>query len=439
MPRTGEIADLTPAGTPPTVYAADMPPFDRGRALEAGARADVAVVGDGYAGLSTALHLARAGRSVRVLEAATVGAGASGRNGGQLHSGQRKDQVTLEATVGRAAARRLWECGEAAKALVREIAARDRHGCFLADGLIAAAATPRHRDELAAYAEHLARHYDYERTIVLSAAETAAAIGSERYVGGVRDGGAFHLDPYRLARALAEAAVEAGAVVHERARVADIRRAGGRWRLATEGGPSLDADAVVVAANGYLGRLLPAVAAHVLPLNNFIAATAPLPEDVFRRILPGGEGVSDTRFVIRYWRPTADRRIAFGGGESYGDRFPADVARFVRPYLAEVYPALADAPIEHAWGGTLAITPTRNPYMRRLAEGLYVACGFSGQGVGTATFAGRVLAEAIRGDTETLDVFAGLPVPRFPGGTRLRRPLLALAMTWFALRDRLGI
>jgi len=196
---------------------------------------------------------------------------------------------------------------------------------------------------------------------------------------------------------------------------------------------------VVITANGYLGRLAPRIAAHVLPINNFIAATAPLDAALFSRLIPGGEGVYDTRFVIRYWRPTHDRRIVFGGGESTGAAWPTDVAALVRPYLAEIYPALEDVPIEHAWGGTLAITPTRAPYIRREAPGLYTACGFSGQGVATAPFAGKILADAIAGDTGALDVFSRIPTPRFPGGTRLRHPLLAMALWWFGLRDRLGI
>ncbi len=438
MSRTGEIADLAPTGAPPTLYGAALPPRVEGPPLGEDVRADVAVVGGGYAGLSTAMHLARAGRTVVLLEAARVGAGASGRNGGQVHSGQRKDQVTLERMVGRDTARRLWRFGEEAKALVREVAAGDPEGAALAEGLVIAADRPAHHDELVAYAEHLARHYGYDRLAPVAPADLPAMIGTARYHGGVRDAGAFHLDPWRLVQALARQAADAGVRIHERTRASGIVRADGRWRVVTAGGPAVSAETVAVTANGYLGRLLPAVAARVLPLNNFVVATAPLDAALFDRLIPGGEAVADTRFVVRYWRPTRDRRIVFGGGETYRDAFPADIAAFVRPHLAEVYPELKDAPIANAWGGTLAVTPNRAPFLRRLEDGLYTASGFSGQGVGTATFAGRVLAEAIGGDTDGLDVFSSLPVPSFPGGAHLRRPLLALAMTWFALRDRLG-
>jgi gamma-glutamylputrescine oxidase len=194
---------------------------------------------------------------------------------------------------------------------------------------------------------------------------------------------------------------------------------------------------VVVAANGLIGDLVPAIAARLLPLDNTIVATAPLAGDTLARLIPGGEAVADTRRVVRYWRPAAGGRLVFGGGERYTRREPRDIAGFVRPFLAEVYPQLASVEIEHAWSGTLAITRTRCPLIGEVAPGLYTGCGYSGHGLGTATFAGKAIAEAICGDRSTLEGFAVLPVPAFPGGARLRAPLLALAMGLSALRDRL--
>lgn len=438
MIRDGVIADLSPEGRPPTLYAAQAPASARFPPLSASARVDVAVIGGGLAGLSAGLHLARHGRSVAVLEAARVGAGASGRNGGQVHSGQRRDQAWLEAHVGADDARRLWEFGEAAKALVRELAARDSDGCFLAEGLLVGVHTERLMRFFCEDNERLRTHYNYPHEEVLGREEIAAALGTPRFVGGIRDRGAFHLDPYRFVLALAGAASEAGARIHEGTRATRLSRASGRWRVETADGPVLDAETVVVTANGYLGRLEPRIAAHVLPLNNFIAVTERLPEELFRSLIPGGEAGCDTRFVVRYWRPTHDGRLSFGGGESTGARFPDDIAGLVRPYLLEIYPQLSGVRLEYAWGGTLAVTPTRAPFIRRMDDGLYTACGFSGQGLGTAPFAGKVLADAVMGDSEQLDVFARLPVPRFPGGTRFRAPLLSLALWWFSLRDRLG-
>ena len=331
MIRDGAIADLSAEGRPPTLYAAQAPATSRFAPLAEGARVDVAVIGGGLAGLSTALHLARRGRTVAVLEAARVGAGASGRNGGQVHSGQRRDQAWLEAHVGAEDARRLWEFGEAAKALVRELAAGDPDGCHVAPGLLVGAHTDRLMHFFREDNERLSTRYGYPHEEVLEREEMAAALGTRRFVGGIRDRGAFHLDPYRFVLTIARAAAEAGATIHETTRATDIARAGSRWRVATAAGPALDAGTVVVAANGYLGRLEPRIAAHVLPLNNFIAVTERLPEDLFRSLIPGGEAGCDTRFVVRYWRPTHDGRISFGGGESTGAAFPADIASFCAP------------------------------------------------------------------------------------------------------------
>ncbi len=219
--------------------------------------------------------------------------------------------------------------------------------------------------------------------------------------------------------------------LHEgtRATRLDGTRVGGEgWQVA--------ADHVVLACNGYLGGLAPAVAARVMPINNFIVATEPLGA---RMPLSRDVAVADDRFVVSYWRQSEDGRLLFGGGESYGYRFPADIAALVRRPLGRIYPGLAQVPITHAWGGTLAVTTTRAPHFARTAPGVLSASGYSGHGVAMAVMAGRLVAEAVRGTGDGFDLMARLPTPPFPGGARLRAPLLALAMGWYALRDRLGV
>lgn len=426
------------AGAPahaPSVYAATARGTRERPALAGTVRADVCVVGGGYTGLSAALHLAQAGRSVVVVEANRAGWGASGRNGGQLHSGQRRDQVWLERHVGLDDARRLWRLGEEAKALVRALIARHAIDCDFTEGLIDVV----HKASLAAdeigYAEKLRRDYGYADIEALDRDRLAAAIGTPRYFAGFRDRAAGHLHPLNFALGLANAAEDAGATIFEHTRA--VRLVEGRpGRVETAGG-AVEAETVVLAGNGYLAGLEPDTEARVLPIRNYILATEPLGKDRADALIPRREAVSDSRFVVRYWRISADGRMLFGGGETFGLGDPADVKAFVRRHLLEVYPQLADVRVDYAWGGTLAITPTRTPFVRRQRPGLYVGAGYSGQGVGIAVLAGQILAEAIGGDTGRLDVFARLPVPRFPGGRRFRAPLLALAMTWFAMRDRL--
>jgi len=420
---------------PPSWYAASVPIPPLRPRLDGDASADVCVVGGGYTGLSAALHLAEAGRKVVLLEACRVGWGASGRNGGQLHSGQRRDQAWLEHAVGRDDARRLWDLGEAAKTLVLGLVERHGIDCDLRRGLIDTVHQPRLAAGERAYAEKLRRDYGYDLVEPLDARELAAAIGTTRYHGGFRDRGAAHLHPLAFALGLAAAAEAAGVRICEATRVVRLFAADGRRRVETATG-TVTADSVILAGNGYLAGLAPEVEARVMPIRNYILATEPLGERA-KALIPGWEAVSDSRFVVRYWRLSGDGRMLFGGGEIYSQNDPPDVKAFVRANMLEVYPQLADVRVDYAWGGTLAVTPHRIPLIRRVSPGIYAAAGYSGQGVSIAPLAGKVIAEAIAGDTGRLDVFSRLPVPSFPGGTLLRAPLLVLAMTWFALRDRI--
>ncbi|MGS4944164.1 NAD(P)/FAD-dependent oxidoreductase [Meridianimarinicoccus sp. RP-17] len=420
---------------PPSLYAARAGDVPRHPPLDGDTHADVCVVGGGYTGLSAALHAARAGLSVRLLEAQRIGFGASGRNGGQVGSGQRVDQQTLEARLGADHARQLWDLGEDAKALVKRLIADHAIPCDWRDGVAHLARSDRAAGAERDHADHLARVYGYDRLEPLDRAGAAQATGARGFAGGVIDFGAGHLDPLAFALGIARAARDAGAVLHEGSEVTGLTRSA-RWQLASARG-TLQADHVILACNGYLGRLHGPTAARVMPINNFIVATDPLTD--FPEVLPGGIAVADDRFVVNYWRRSADDRLVFGGGETYGYRFPADIAAMVRPRLAALYPQLTGIGIAHAWGGTLAITRSRLPYLARSEPGLYTAGGYSGHGVALATLAGQLMAEAVAGDAGRFDVMARLPSPPFPGGPALRGPLLVLAMTWFALRDRLGI
>ncbi|PYG28032.1 NAD(P)/FAD-dependent oxidoreductase [Pelagimonas varians] len=420
---------------PDSWYAAtagDYPQFDN---LKGAASADVCIIGGGFTGLSAALHLAQAGVDVVLLEAHRVGFGASGRNGGQLGSGQRQDQETLEAMVGHDAAHRMWDLGQDAKALVRDLIAKHSIDCALKDGVAWAATSDKSTAWTHGYAEHLAKHYNYPVEI-LNRQQFHSLCPSPDYQGGMLDKGAAHLHPLRLALGLARAAADAGARIYERAHVHHVKP-GGKARIATDAG-HVEADHVIFAANGYLGGLNRKVAARVMPINNFIVATKPLgprAADVLTRDV----AVADDKFVVNYFRLSEDKRLLFGGGESYGYRFPSDIRAVVSKPMLKVFPSLKDVELDYAWGGTLAITVKRMPHLARVGPNMLSASGYSGHGVGNAIQAGRLLAEAIKGQSNGFDAFAALPSPSFPGGAGLRSPLLALAMTWFAMRDRFGL
>ncbi len=420
---------------PPSYYHATANAHPERPALQGEVAADICVIGGGFTGLSAALHLAERGYSVALVEANKIGWGASGRNGGQLHSGQRRDQYYLERTYGKDQAKRLWNLGMEARELCKTLIKKHQIDCAFADGLVHGIHKRRYLDEERAYVDHLHKVYGYDDIITFDAAETADALGTDHYHGGWRDGGAGHLHPLNYALGLADAAERAGATLYENTTARQIEH-GNPSTIVTESG-SIRAGIVVLAGNGYMAGFDVETESRVMPINNFVLATEPLGEDRAKALIPGNEAASDTRFVVNYWRLSADRRMLFGGGENYSSTFPADLKGFVRKYMLKIYPQLADARIDYAWGGTLAVTMTRLPFIRRLSPTCYCAAGYSGQGVGTAAFAGKVIAEAIAGDQERLDVFAGLKTPKFPGGTWLRWPTMVLAMTWYSLRDRL--
>jgi gamma-glutamylputrescine oxidase len=194
---------------------------------------------------------------------------------------------------------------------------------------------------------------------------------------------------------------------------------------------------IVLACNGYLGKLERRVAGKIMPINNFMIATEPLGEARARQLVHGRFGVHDTRFVVNYFRLSDDHRLLFGGGENYRPGFPTDILGFVRPYMLELFPQLDDVAIDYAWGGTLSVTVNRLPDIGRLRPNLFFGQGYSGHGISIANFAGKIIAEAIAGTAERFDVMASMPIHTFPGGTLLRYPGMVLGMLYYSLKDRL--
>lgn len=421
---------------PDSWYVKTANTLNRFTSLRGDQKADVCVVGGGYTGLSAALHLAQAGLNVTLIEAHRVGFGASGRNGGQLGSGQRMEQDALESLMGQDDATKLWALAEDAKTLVKDLITQHAIDCDLRPGVAHTGSTRKEVAELHEYGAHLQNRYGYDEIDLLDAQACRDLCPSPDYKGGILDRGAAHLHPLNYALGLARAAVAAGVTIHENSLVEAVEEEGTTVTVRTKEG-SVQADHLILACNGYLGSLNWTVARRVMPINNFIIATKPLGDEA-QQILTQDVAIADCKFVVNYFRLSADKRLLFGGGESYGYRFPKDIPAVVRKPMAKVFPHLADVQIDYAWGGTLGITMKRMPYLVRLAPNILSASGYSGHGVGTATHAGQLMALAVQGQASGFDTMASVPAPAFPGGPALRTPLLVLAMTWYALRDRLG-
>ena len=416
----------------PSVYAAGLNAPLR-PSLTGKITVDVAVIGAGFTGLWAAVTLAKAGRSVAILDAHRVGFGASGRNGGQVQSGFNKGQRALEERLGQDRARALWDLAETAKDQLRTFCADNPETAF-APGAAHAFYDRFELAEARMEAEHLHRNYGVEAP-VLDRATFADLVKSTAYIGGVRDPSGGHLHPLNYALALAKAAAAAGATIYEKSEVTDIAE-GAHVSLRTSRG-EVEAGHLIVAGNGYLPNILPPVNRKVMPINSFIAATAPLP-DHWQEVLAENIAVSDDRFVVNYYRFDADKRFLFGGRESYSVGFPTDIRTALIARMEALFPQIKGTPIDYVWGGSLGITPSRLPHVARMAPNILSGAGFSGHGVALSGMAGRVMAEAILGQDDGLTTFEALDIPSFPGGTALRAPILALAMMWFALRDRIG-
>ena len=402
-------------------------------ALDSSTSCDVAIVGGGYTGLSAAFHLARAGVDVVLIEQHRFGDGASGRNGGQLGTGQRVPLDEMEAVFGWTRAKALFDLGEEAKAHLLDFAAAHQIDIDYMPGQLSVSHKQRYVDEYRKYADYMRERAGYPVSF-MDAAETAERLGSTRYFGGTRDTGTGHIHPMKLLVGTARAAARAGARLHENTPASGISRRAGKVVVSTPRG-EIVADKALLAVNGYGRDLEPVTAAHVMPIGSFIGATAPLPAD--SPVLPGGEAVDDSRFVVRYFRKSKDNRLLFGGREIYSATDPTGIAEQMRQQIAEVYPALADVEITHAWGGYVGITMPRLPFVREVMPGVVSAGGWSGHGVMLANFAGRLYAETITGNRDRLRLLQDLNIPAFPGGRLLRAPLLFLALNWFALRDRI--
>ncbi|TKD48285.1 MAG: FAD-binding oxidoreductase [Mesorhizobium sp.] len=403
-------------------------------ALDGDRRCDVVIVGGGFTGLSAAAHLAKAGSNVVLIEAHRFGDGASGRNGGQLGTGQRAWAEELEAEYGFSRAKALFDLAEEAKSNLLEFAAVNKIEIDYMPGQMSVAHKKRYVDDYKAHAEIMANRFGYPHIAFMDAMETAERLGSTRYFGGTRDTGTGHIHPLKLVIGTAKVATQAGAQLFEQTPATGIASLGGKVRVTTPKG-TISAEKCLIGVNAHGGTLEPISAAHIMPIGSFIGATVPLAADT--NVLPGGEAVDDSRFVVRYFRKSTDGRLLFGGREIYAVNDPKDIHVHIRRQIAELYPHLRDVEITHGWGGYVGITMPRKPFVREVMPNVISVGGYSGHGVMLSNFFGRLYAETVAGNRDRLRLIEDLKIPAFPGGRRFRAPLLFLALNWYALRDRI--
>ncbi len=421
---------------PRSYYAASANPAPQRPPLTGSHETDICVVGAGYSGLSTALHLAEKGYRVTVIEGARVGWGASGRNGGQIVNGLNAGLDVIERRYGADAATAVGGMVQEGGRIIRDFVSRYAIQCDLKEKNLFAAYNARHMRGLEAK-QALWRRYGMDDHELLDQAGIRKHVGSDAYFGGMIDHTGAHMHPLNLALGEAAAFESLGGVIHEMSPVLAVERGGTRPAVRTADG-QMRCRVLVLCGNAYLGGVEPALAPRVMPVSTQVMATEPL-GPLADELLPTDLCVEDVRYILDYFRLSADKRLLFGGGTVYGGSDPSDIEAKLRRNMIRVFPQLANVKVDYAWSGNFALSFTRVPQMGRLDSNTYYAHGYSGHGVTGTHLFGRILCEAIDGDTRRFDVFARLPWYPFPGGRMLRVPYSVAGSWWYSLRDALGV
>ena len=405
--------------------------------LEESVECDVCVIGAGYTGLSSALFLAEAGYSVTVLEAAQVGFGASGRNGGQLVNSYSRDVDVIEARYGEKTARVLGSMMfEGADIIRQRIGHYDIQCDYRPGGIFAAL----NKKQLKALAEQKSswKAYGNQNLTMLDAADIKREVGCANYVGGLLDLQGGHIHPLNLALGEATAFIGLGGKIFEQSAAVEITY-GEPITVRTARGV-VRAKYLLIAGNAYLAQNLDnRVTAKSMPCGSQIAVTEPLPEEVARSLITNNYCVEDCNYLLDYYRLTADNRLLYGGGVVYGAREPDDIEKLIKPKILKTFPQLKNVKIDYRWTGNFLLTMSRMPQFGRIEKNAYYMQGYSGHGVTCSHLAGKLISEMIRGDAERFDAFASLPHMPMIGGRTFQAPLTAMGAAYYAMRDRFGI
>jgi gamma-glutamylputrescine oxidase len=398
---------------------------------------DICIVGGGFSGLSTALHLVKKGFQVVLLEASMIGWGASGRNGGQIVNGFSRDLMTIEKRYGIEAATAIGEMSLEGGNIIRQRVEKFDIRCDLKPGNVFAAFSSKQMKSLDAVRKNWDRH-GHASLEMLDRDGIQQHVNSDAYVGGMLDHQGGHLHPLNLCLGEAAAFESLGGKIYEHSAVTAIASHGDRKQITTQDG-SVSAARVVVCGNAYLGNVLPQISNKIMPVSTQIVTTEVLGQKTCDELMPSQSCIEDCNYMLDYFRITADHRLLFGGGSTYGGATPDNIVNKVRPNMEKVFPALKNVEIDFAWSGNFALTMTRIPHFGMVDDNLYFLHGYSGHGVTASHLAGRLVAEAIDGSPDRLKHFSNLPYYPLPGGRMFRVPLSVIGSWWYIARDKLGI
>ena len=420
----------------PSYYADSANPSPERPFLHGAVEADVCIIGAGYTGLSSGLHLAEAGFKVVILEQAKVGWGASGRNGGQIVHSYSRDIDVIEQNYGKEQAKPLAEMMFEGAQIIRERVAKYNIQCDLKSGGVYAALTKKKVKALEEQKELWEKWGNKDLTLIDNKDEMKKIVNTDSYQGLLIDKSGGHFHPLNLTLGEAAAFEQNGGVIYENSAVTKIDR-GANPVVHTALG-HVKAKFVIVACNAYIGDLEPKLAHMAMPCGTQVITTEPLGR-LADEIIPSDYCVEDNNFLLDYYRLSGDKRLIFGGGVIYGARDPAHIESILRPNMLKVFPQLKDAKIDYGWTGNFLLTLSRMPEVGKLSDNIYYSQGCSGHGVTFTHLIGRLLAETIQGQAERFSAFERLPHYPFPGGRMFRVPLTAMGALWYDLRDKLGL
>ena len=400
---------------------------------------DVCIIGAGFSGIATALHLAERGFKVAVVEQNLVGWGASGRNGGQVIGGYAhslSEHSEMVKTFGKEGGDSVWQMAVECVEIIKDWVEKYDIDCDLRFGFMDAAMKKSEMESLKRAGDKIqAQGYPYE-TKVIDKKDMRDHVGSDQYIGGLTNDGWGQVHVLNLILGEARAAEKLGAKIYENVAVTEIIH-GVKPQVKTEKG-TITSDYVVVTGNGYLGNLVPKLASRVLPAGSYIIATEPLTDAQVQDVLPEGISVCDQRWALDYFRLSADNRMLFGGMATYSGRHPKDISSVLIPKMDKVFPQLKGIKVDYEWGGYMGIGLNRIPQVGRLSDNVYFATGYGGHGVAPTHMSAKLIAEAITGQAERYDIMANIKHPPFPGGRYLMQPAYTLGMLYYKMRDQIG-
>jgi len=401
------------------------------------AKVDLAVVGAGIPGLAAAYQFARRGVSVAVLEAETIGWGASSRNGGMVLTGLKLDAESVEKKYGSDLTRQLFEDSLASIKTVEQIVNQEQISCgFMRTGHLLLANKPGHLASLQHEAEWLANHFNVE-TRIIPKADLPGEIGSDIYYGGQVDELSAGLNPAQYVMGLAVAAERSGASLCPHARLNHIEKTSSGYKLQTQRGELL-ASQVLVTTGGYTGASTPQLRRRIIPIGSYIIATQPLPPDLAHQLIPHNRMVFDYRHFLNYFRLSADNRMIFGGRAAFFPETGSTIRRsanILRKEMIHVFPQLKDVEVEYAWGGTLDFAFDQMPHAGQL-DGIYYTLGYAGHGVALGSHLGVKMADAILNGTVKELPYNAYSFPTAPLGLYNGRPwFLPLIGLWHRILD----